>query len=40
MSIVVPAAEEAEAIEILKRNGVDAYTMGVIVENEEKVILE
>ena len=40
MSIVVPAAEEAKAIEILKRSGVDAYTMGVIVENEEKVILE
>ena len=40
MSIVVPAAEEAKAIEILKANGVDAYTMGVIVENEEKVILE
>ena len=30
----------AKAIEILKANGVDAYTMGVIVENEEKVILE
>ena len=40
MSIVVPAAQEAKAIEILKANGVDAYTMGVIVENEEKVILE
>ena len=24
----------------MKANGVDAYTMGVIVENEEKVILE
>ena len=40
MSVVVPAAQEAEAIEILKANGIDAYTMGVIVENEEKVILE
>ena len=40
MSIVVPAEQEAKAIEILKANGVDAYTMGVIVENEEKVILE
>ena len=29
-----------KAIEILKANGVDAYNMGVIVENEEKVILE
>ena len=34
------AEQEAKAIEILKANGVDAYTMGVIVENEEKVILE
>ena len=40
MSIVVPAAQEAKAIEILQAHGVDAYTMGVIVENEEKVILE
>ena len=40
MSIVVPAAQEAKAIEILRANGVEAYTMGVIVENEEKVILE
>ena len=40
MSIVVPAAEEAKAIEILKANGVEAYTMGTIIENEEKVILE
>ena len=40
MSIVVPAAEEAKAIEILKANGVDAYTIGSIIENEEKVILE
>ena len=40
MSVVVPAAQEAESIEILKANGIDAYTMGVIVENEEKVILE
>ncbi len=40
MSIVVPASEEAKAIEILKANGVDAYTIGTIVENaEEKVIL-
>ena len=40
MSIVVPAAQEGEAIEILKANGVDAYTIGSIIENEEKVILE
>ena len=40
MSIVVPAAQEGEAIEILKANGVDAYTIGSIIENGEKVILE
>ena len=40
MSIVVPAAEEAKAIEILQAHGVEAYTIGSIIENEEKVILE
>ena len=40
MSIVVPAAQEETALEILKDNGVDAYTIGSIIENEEKVILE
>ena len=40
MSIVVPAAQEAKAIEILQAHGVDAYTIGSIIENEEKVILE
>lgn len=40
MSIVVPADQEQEAIAILKDNGVDAYTIGTIIENEEKVILE
>ena len=40
MSIVVPAAEAEKAIEILKAHGEDAYVIGSIIENEEKVILE
>ena len=40
MSIVVPADQEAKAIAVLKDNGINAYTIGTIVESEEKVILE
>ena len=40
MSIVVPAEEVPTALEILKANGEDAYVIGSIIENEEKVILE
>ena len=40
MSIVVPAAEVETALEILKAHGEDAYVIGSIVKNEEKVILE
>ncbi|MGN1002517.1 MAG: phosphoribosylformylglycinamidine cyclo-ligase, partial [Oscillospiraceae bacterium] len=40
MSVVVPAAQEEKTLESLKANGVDAYTIGSIIENEEKVILE
>ena len=40
MSIVVPAAQQAQALEILKANGVDAYPIGSIVEGKEKVILK
>ena len=41
MSIVVPAAEAELALSILKEQGIDAYTIGSIVKNdEEKVILE
>ena len=40
MSIVVPAAEVETALEILKAHGEDAYVIGTIIENEEKVILE
>ncbi len=39
MSIVVPASQADEALDILKAHGEDAYVIGVIVENEEKVIL-
>ena len=40
MSIVVPKAQEPEALDILRANGVEAYTMGVIVSGEEKVVLK
>ena len=41
MSIVVPASEVEPALAILKEQGIDAYTIGTIVKNdEEKVILE
>ena len=39
MSVVVPAAQAGQALEILKANGEDAYIIGEIVESEEKVIL-
>ena len=40
MSIVVPAAEVETALSILREHGEDAYVIGTIIENEEKVILE
>ena len=40
MSIVVPADQVEDAINILKAYGEDAYVIGSIIENEEKVILE
>ena len=40
MSIVVPAAQVDTALEILRAHGEDAYVIGRIVENGEKVILE
>ena len=41
MSIVVPAAEAELALSILNEQGIDAYIIGSIIENnEEKVILE
>lgn len=40
MSVIVPAAQAAEALDILTAQGEDAYVIGTIVKNEEKVILE
>ena len=40
MSIVVPADQKDTALAVLKENGIDAYLIGQIIENEEKVILE
>ncbi len=40
MSIVVPAAQTEQALEILRAHGEDAYVIGTIAAGEEKVILE
>ena len=40
MSVVVPAAQVEEALAILTEKGEDAYVIGEIIANEEKVILE
>ena len=40
MSVVVPAAQVEQALNILTTNGEDAYVIGEIIRNEEKVILE
>ncbi|MBQ9801946.1 MAG: phosphoribosylformylglycinamidine cyclo-ligase [Clostridia bacterium] len=40
MSIVVPAAEVDQALEILRAGGEDAYVIGKIVKGEDKVILQ
>ncbi len=40
MSVVVPANQADTALEILKAHGEDAYVIGSIIENDEKVILE
>ena len=37
MSVVVPAAEAEKALAILRENGVDAYTIGGIVEGDSKI---
>ena len=39
MSIVVPASEVENALEILKANGEDAYVIGEIIKSDEGVIL-
>ena len=40
MSIVVPAAQVDEALEILAANGETAYVIGNIIESDEQVILK
>lgn len=40
MSVVVPAEQAQEALDILNAHGETAYVIGSIVKNEEKVILE
>ena len=37
MSVIVPAAEADRALAVLKDNGVDAYTIGEIVESDSKI---
>ena len=39
MSVVVSAADVDKALDILRANGEDAYVIGEIIENEDKVIL-
>ena len=39
MSVVVPAAEADKALKILKNQGVDAYTIGEIIESEDKITI-
>ena len=39
MSIIVPEAEADTALEILRENGEDAYIIGRIVRNAEKIII-
>ena len=40
MSVIVPADQADQALEILSAHGETAYVIGSIVKNEEKVILE
>ena len=40
MSVIVPADQADKALEILTAKGEDAYVIGSIVKNKEKVILE
>ncbi len=40
MSVVVPKEDAERAVEILNRNGEDAYLLGEIVKSDEGVILE
>ena len=40
MSVIVPAEQAEEALEILTANGETAYVIGKIIESDEKVILK
>ena len=40
MSVVVPANQVEEALEILRANGEEAYVIGEIIEGDDKIILE
>jgi len=40
MSVVVSAGEVEKAIAVLKENGIDAYTIGHIVESDEEIVIE
>ncbi len=40
MSIVVAKEDAEKALEVLKANGEDAYIIGEIIENDQKIILE
>ena len=40
MSIVVPAGQVETALAVLKEHGEEAYVIGSIIQNEEKVILQ
>ena len=40
MSIVVAPDEAEKALEILKANGEDAYVIGEIIKNEDKIVIE
>ena len=40
MTVLVAAEDAAQAVETLRAAGEDAYVMGEIVENDEKIILE
>ena len=39
MSVIVPSEDDQKSIDILKDNGVDAYTIGEIVKGEDKIEL-
>ena len=40
MTVVVPAEQAETALAVLKEHDIDAYVLGSIIKNEEKVILE